>query len=194
MNEDSSQLNSPNRPNRADSPCPPIGYQPIDDHHALSGRDLRYVLTRYIQQGHSTVAALARQLAADGYTVWGRASKSDLRRPQVGGSQRSGAPAAARCVHDRHNPSHHLPSHRHACPSSFLLAPRCRYTAERICVRRSQLHPPIRPPLAKMGHVGRLTLPDPHHQRQMPNRGDHTCVVATAGDSELCGTLSVHQL
>jgi hypothetical protein len=85
MNEDSSQLNSPGRPTGADSSCPPIGYQPIDDHHALSGRDLRYVLTRYIQQGHNTVSALARQLAADGYTVWGRASKviSDALRWEI---------------------------------------------------------------------------------------------------------------
>ena len=85
MNEDSSQLNSSGRPTGASSPCPPTGYQPIDTHNALSGRDLRYVLTRYIQQGHATVAALARQLAADGYTVWGRASKviSDALRWEV---------------------------------------------------------------------------------------------------------------
>ena len=85
MNEDSPQLNNPDRPTRADSPCPPTGYQPIDTHNALSGRDLRYVLTRYIQQGHTTVAAMARQLAADGYTVWGRVSKviSDALRWEI---------------------------------------------------------------------------------------------------------------
>ena len=66
MNEDSPQPNSSGRPTGADSPCPPRGYQPIDTHNALSGRDLRYVLTRYIQQGHTTIAALARQLALSG--------------------------------------------------------------------------------------------------------------------------------
>ena len=85
MNEDSPQPNNPEQPAGASSACPPEGYQPIDTRHALSGRDLRYVLTRYIQQGHTTVAALARQLAADGYTVWGRASKviSDALRWEI---------------------------------------------------------------------------------------------------------------
>jgi hypothetical protein len=92
MNEDSPQPNNPGRPTGADSPCPSIqtphstdGYQPVETHDALSGRDLRYVLTRYIEQGHTTVQALARQLAADGYTVWGRVSKviSDALRWEI---------------------------------------------------------------------------------------------------------------
>jgi hypothetical protein len=91
MNEDCPQSNNQVGPHRAGSACaytkaePVVGYQPIDTHNALSGRDLRYVLTNYIQQGHCTVRGLARQLAADGYTVWGRVSKviSDALRWEV---------------------------------------------------------------------------------------------------------------
>jgi hypothetical protein len=82
MNDNQTQPNSPERPTRAGEACPqpdteaPAGwYQPIDTHNALTGPDLRYVLTTYITQGFSTVAQLVAKLAEDGYTVWGRASK-----------------------------------------------------------------------------------------------------------------------
>ncbi len=86
------QPNNPDRPARAAlawpaSPTPLAGhgYQPLETHNALYGRDLRYVLTSYIQQGYRTVSDLARQLAADGYTVWGRVSKviSDALRWEI---------------------------------------------------------------------------------------------------------------
>jgi hypothetical protein len=92
MNDNQPQLNKPGRPTRAATACPHTatatpadGYQPIDTHNALSGRDLRYVLTTYITQGHSTVAQLVKKLAEDGYTVWGRASKvvSDALRWEI---------------------------------------------------------------------------------------------------------------
>ncbi len=92
MNELGPQLHSDGRAHRVASPWPATafrpaarGYQPLDTHNALSGRDLRYVLTSYIEQGYSTVKELAHQLAADGYTVWGRVSKiiSDALRWEV---------------------------------------------------------------------------------------------------------------
>ncbi len=92
MNDNQTQLNSPERPTRVGTACPQPdseapagGYQPIDTHNALSGPDLRYVLTTYIAQGFSTVAQLVTKLAADGYTVWGRASKvvSDALRWEI---------------------------------------------------------------------------------------------------------------
>ncbi len=92
MNELGPQLHSDDWPYRVASPWPgtaiqpaPRGYQPLDTHNALSGRDLRYVLTSYIEQGYRTVKELAHQLADDGYTVWGRASKviSDALRWEV---------------------------------------------------------------------------------------------------------------
>jgi hypothetical protein len=92
MNDNQPQLNNPGRPTRAATACPKPdtatpadGYQPIDTHNALSGRDLRYVLTTYITQGFSTVAQLVKKLAEDGYTVWGRASKvvSDALRWEI---------------------------------------------------------------------------------------------------------------
>ncbi len=92
MNDNQPQLNSPERPTRAataypqpDSEVPANGYQPIDTHNALTGRDLRYVLTTYITQGFSTVSQLVKKLAEDGYTVWGRASKivSDALRWEI---------------------------------------------------------------------------------------------------------------
>lgn len=92
MNDNQPQLNNPERPTRAatarpqpDTTVPTNGYQPIDTHNDLSGRDLRYVLTTYITQGLSTVGQLVNQLAEDGYTVWGRASKvvSDALRWEI---------------------------------------------------------------------------------------------------------------
>ena len=85
MNELEPQPNSPERPGGAASACADTGYQPIDTHNALTGRDLRYVLTSYISQGLSTVSQLVNQLASDGYTVWGRASKvvSDALRWEI---------------------------------------------------------------------------------------------------------------
>ncbi len=92
MNDNQPQLNNPGRPTRAatacphpDSELPTDGYQPIDTYNALTGRDLRYVLTTYITQGFSTVAQLVKKLAEDGYTLWGRASKvvSDALRWEV---------------------------------------------------------------------------------------------------------------
>lgn len=92
MSDNESQLNSPEQPQGVVSACPTTGsapakegYQPIDTHNALSGRDLRYVLTDYIDRGYTTVRALVRKLSDDGYTVWGRASKvvSDALRWEI---------------------------------------------------------------------------------------------------------------
>jgi hypothetical protein len=79
------QPNSPEGSIRAASACTQAGYQPIDTRNALSGRDLRYVLTDYIGRGYRTVAQLVTKLAQDGYTVWGRASKivSDALRWEI---------------------------------------------------------------------------------------------------------------
>jgi hypothetical protein len=92
MSDNEPQPNSPDRPAGVASACandesepPQGGYQPIDTHNALSGRDLRYVLTSYIDAGYNTVKTLVRKLAEDGYTVWGRASKvvSDALRWEI---------------------------------------------------------------------------------------------------------------
>ncbi len=92
MSEYEPQSNSPDRPAGVASACAFVGfepasggYRPVDTHNALSGRDLRYVLTSYIDAGCTTVGGLVRRLAADGYTVWGRASKvvSDALRWEV---------------------------------------------------------------------------------------------------------------
>ncbi len=85
MNEYQPQPNNPEPPTRAASACPEPGYEPIDTHNALTGRDLRYVLTTYITQGLSTIKQLVNQLAQDGYTLWGRASKvvSDALRWEI---------------------------------------------------------------------------------------------------------------
>lgn len=79
------QSNSCEGSSRAASQCPATGYVPLDTHNALHGRDLRYVLTHYISRGYRTVAELVNQLAEDGFTVWGRASKvvSDALRWEV---------------------------------------------------------------------------------------------------------------
>ncbi len=92
MNEHQPQPNNPAWPTRAATACTQPkpcaaggGYQPVDTHNALNGRDLRYVLTDYISQGYSTIAKLVKKLAEDGYTVWGRASKvvSDALRWEI---------------------------------------------------------------------------------------------------------------
>ncbi len=95
MNTVTEQGPQPNNPDRSTpdvsawpasrTPFGGPGYQPLETHNALRGRDLRYVLTSYIQQGHRTISELAQQLAADGYTVWGRASKviSDALRWEI---------------------------------------------------------------------------------------------------------------
>jgi hypothetical protein len=85
MNELEPQPKNPQPPTRAAPACPKPGYEPIDTHNALTGRDLRYVLTTYITQGLSTIQQLMNQLAQDGYTLWGRASKvvSDALRWEI---------------------------------------------------------------------------------------------------------------
>ncbi len=157
MNDNQPQLNSPERPTRAataypqpDSEVPANGYQPIDTHNALTGRDLRYVLTTYITQGFSTVGQLVKKLAEDGYTVWGRASQDRVRRPPLGNPQRQSETHPAGAVRDQHHPAHHTASDQNPQPGTLFCPACCRYKAEHRSDSHSPTTPTPRPKLATM--------------------------------------------
>ena len=157
MSEYEPQSNSPERPAGVASACASVGsepasggYQPVDTHNALSGRDLRYVLTSYIDAGYTTVRSMVGRLAADGHTVWGRASKvvSDALRWEI----RNGR--VVRIGRGVYGINKIPRSTRHRILARardlYLVSARCRYEAGHDVNRRTDFYPRTRPPLARM--------------------------------------------